>query len=78
MPVFCRIEKNIVVDGVICFRVNNLVVDHFNEHFHAYKVFESKDKDVVKVDSLVIYKPFDLQRAYSGDESQYIVPLCSL
>ena len=78
MPVFCRIEKNIVVDSVICFLVNKLVVDHFNEHFHAYKVFESNDKDVVKADSLVIYKPFDLQSAYGGDESQYIVPLFSL
>ena len=78
MPVFCRIEKNIVVDSVICFLVNKLVVDHFNEHFHAYKVFESNDKDVVKADSLVIYRPFDLQSAYGGDESQYIVPLFSL
>ena len=78
MPVFCRIEKIIVVDSVICFLVNKLVVDHFNEHFHAYKVFESNDKDVVKADSLVIYKPFDLQSAYGGDESQYIVPLFSL
>ena len=77
MPVFCRIEK-IIVYSVISFLVNKLVVDHFNEHFHAYKVFESNDKDIVKADSLVIYKPFDLQSAYGGDESQYIVPLFSL
>lgn len=78
MPVFCRIKKIIVVDSIIYFLVYKLVVDHFNEHFHAYKVFESNDRDVVKADSLVIYKPFDLQSAYGGDESQYIVPLFSL
>lgn len=75
MPVFCRIEKIIVVDSVSFFLVNKLAVDHFNEHFHAYKVFETSDKDIVKADSLVIYKPFDLQTAYGGDESHYIVPL---
>lgn len=78
MPVFCRKEKVFVINSVICFLVNKLVVDHFSDYVHAYKVFESNDKDAVKADSLVIYKPFDLQRAYGGDESQYIVPLFSL
>lgn len=78
MPVFCRIKKILVVDSVIYFLVNKLVVDHFSEHFHAYQVFESDEKDVIKADSLVIYKPFDLQSAYGGDESLYIVPLFSL
>ena len=74
---FCRIEK-IIVDGAIYFLVNKLVVDHFNEHFHAYKVSESNGKHVVKADGLMIYKPFHLQCAYGGDESQYIVQLFSL
>ena len=54
------------------------MVDHFSEHFHAYRVFEGEEKDVIKADSLVMYKPFDLQSAYGGDESLYIVPLFSL
>ena len=39
--------------------MKKLVVDHFSEHFHAYKVFESDEKYVIKAESLVIYKPFD-------------------
>lgn len=78
MPVFLRIEKIIVVDSIICFFGKRLVVDHFSEHFHSYKVFESDHKDVVKADGLVIYKPFDLQSSYGGDKGQYLVPLFSL
>lgn len=66
--------QSFVVDTVICFLVNKLVVDHLNEHFS----FKSYEKDVVKADCLVIYKPFDIQSAYGEDESQYIVPLFSL
>ena len=54
------------------------MVDHFSEHFHAYNVFESDEKNVMKADGLQIYKPFDWQSAYGGDNSLYIVPLCSL
>ena len=61
---------------VICFLVDKLVADQLFEHFHAYKVFESNEKDVVKADSLVTYNP--LQSAFGGGESQYIVPLFSL
>jgi len=78
MPGFCRIKKILLVDSVIYFEVNKLVVDHFNEHFHAYQVYESDEKDLIKADSLVIYKPFDLQSAYGEDESLYIVPLFCL
>ena len=53
------------------------MVDQFSEHFHAYQVFESDDKDVIKADSLEMYKPFALQNAYGRDVSQYIVPLFS-
>lgn len=58
--------------------MNRLVTAHFSEHFHAYQVFESDEIDVFKADSLVIYRHFDLQSAYGGDESLYIVPLFSL
>ena len=58
--------------------MNKVVVDNFSEHFHAYQVYESDEKDVIKADSLEIYKPFDFQSAYGGDESLYIVPLFSL
>ncbi|KAK2843712.1 hypothetical protein Q7C36_011927 [Tachysurus vachellii] len=78
MPVFCRIKKMLLVNSVIYFIVNKLMVDHFSEHFHAYNVFESDEKDVIKADCLQIYKPFDLQSAYGGDDSLYIVPLFSL
>jgi hypothetical protein len=77
MPVFCRIQKIILVDSVMYFLVTKLVVDHFSERFHAYQVFESDDKDVIKADSLEMYKPFALQNAYGRDVSQYIVPLFS-
>ena len=43
----------------------------------VFEVFESEDKDLIKADSLEMYKPFDLQNAYGRDESQYIVPLFS-
>ena len=68
MPVFAE-QKQIIVVDCIC-----------SEHFHAYKVFGSDEKVVVKKDSLVIYKPFDLHCAYGGDEIYfiYIVPLFSL
>lgn len=65
----------IIVDTVFSFLVNKLVDDHFSEYFHAYNVFESNEKEVIKAYSLVIYKIFDLQSAYGGNESQYIVPL---
>lgn len=78
MPVFCRIKKMLLVNSVIYFIVNKLMVDHFSEHFHAYNVFESDEKDVMKADCLQIYKPFDLQSAYGEDDSLYIVPLFSL
>ena len=77
MPVFCRIQKIILVDSVMYFLVTKLVVDHFSERFHAYQVFESDDKDVIKADSLEMYKPFALQNASGRDENQYIVPLFS-
>lgn len=54
------------------------MVDHFSELFNAYQVFESDEKDVIKADSLVIYKPFDLRSACDGDASLYIAPLFSL
>lgn len=72
MSVFCRIKKILVVDSVIYFLVNKSVVDHFSEHFHAYQVFESDEKDVIKADSLVIYKPFDLQSAYGGGKASIL------
>lgn len=75
MPVFCQITKVLVVKSEIYFTVYKLVCDHFSEHFHAYVVNVSKDKDVVKADSLVNYRPFDLQTAYGGDDKLYIVPL---
>ena len=77
MPVFCRIQNILLVESVVYFLVTKLVVDHFSEHFHAYQVFESEDKDLIKADSLEMYKSFDLQNAYGSDESQYIVPLFS-
>ena len=70
MPAFYRMENILLVNSVIYFLVNKLVVDHFSEHFHAYQVFESNDKDLFKADSLVMYRPYDLQSAYGGDESQ--------
>ena len=78
MPVFCKIQKVLLVDSVIYFLVSKLEVDHFSEHFHAYLVFERDEKEVIKAESLVMYKPYDLQNAYGGDESLYIVPLFSL
>lgn len=52
MPVFCRIKNIILVNSVIYFMVNKLMVDHFSEHLHAYNVFESDEKNVMKADSL--------------------------
>lgn len=75
MPVFCTIKKIMLLDSSIYFLVDKLVVDHFSEHFYAFQVFESDVADVIKADSLVMHKPFDLQNAYGENESLYIVPL---
>lgn len=77
LPVFCKISKILVINSVIYFIADKLMVDHFSEHFHAYEVCESNERNVVKADSLVIYRPFDLQMAYDSDDL-YIVPLFSL
>jgi len=53
----------LLVNSVIYFIVNKLMVDHFSEHFHAYNMFESDAKDVKKEDCLQMYKPIDLQSA---------------
>lgn len=75
MPVFCRIKTIVLVNSHTYFIVQKLVVEHFSEHCHAYKVFETDEKDVVKADCIEIYKPFDLQSAYGDDDGLYIVPL---
>ncbi|CAI5662779.1 unnamed protein product [Oreochromis niloticus] len=75
MPVFCRIKTIVLVNSHTYFIVQKLVVENFSEHCHAYKVFETDEKDVVKADCIEIYKPFDLQSAYGDDDGLYTVPL---
>ena len=76
MPAFCRIKTILLVSNVIYFIVKKLVVENFNEHFHAYTVFETDMKKIIKADSSEIYKPFDLQSVYGVDNDKlYIVPL---
>lgn len=72
---FCRIKTIVLVNSHTYFIVQKLVVENFSEHCHAYKVFETDEKDVVKADCIEIYKPFDLQSAYGDDDGLYIVPL---
>ena len=57
---FAELKKILLVNSVIYFIVNKLMIDHFSEHFHAYNVFESDEKDVMKADCIQMYKPFDL------------------
>lgn len=78
MPVFCRIKMILLVNSVTFFIVNKLMIENFSEHRHAYKVFETNEKDVIKADCIEIYKPFDLQSAYGGDDGLYVVPFFSL
>ncbi|CAI5668325.1 unnamed protein product [Oreochromis niloticus] len=75
MPVFGRITTILLADSTTFFLVDKLLVDNFNEHFHAYRVFETDEKDVIKADNLIIYKPFDLQHAHTGVDCLYVVPL---
>lgn len=67
----------VLVNSVTFFIINKLVVENFSEHCHAYKVFETDEKDVIKADCVEMYKTFDLQSAY-GDVGLYILPLCFL
>ncbi|XP_025765360.1 uncharacterized protein LOC109203258 isoform X2 [Oreochromis niloticus] len=75
MPVFGRITTILLADSTTFFLVDKLLVDNLNEHFHAYRVFETDEKDVIKADNLIIYKPFDLQHAHTGVDCLYVVPL---
>lgn len=77
MPVFCKISKILLVKSDIYFVTDKLTVDCFSEHFHAYEVYEANERNVVKADRLVVYKPFDLQMAYHTSDL-YIVPTCSI
>lgn len=41
-------EMPVLASSVVYFVVSKLVVDHFSEDFHAYQVFESDEKDVIR------------------------------
>lgn len=66
MKCLCALQDNqdTSSQSVIHFLLRKLVFDHFSEQFQAYQIFESDEKDVIKADSLVIYKPFDIKSAY--------------
>lgn len=51
MPMFCKLSMILVVNSDIYCIIDKLVVDHFSEHFHAYEVGESNDRNVVKADT---------------------------
>lgn len=79
MPVFCKITNILLVDHSVHFLVDKLLTEHFSEHYHAFKVVDSDEREIiVKANCLKFYKAYDLQSAYSADESLYIVPLFSL
>ena len=42
-------RKKIIIDNIICFLVNKLMVDHFREQFRVYKVSENNYNDVILV-----------------------------
>lgn len=61
VPVFCRITSIFVFEYM---RLERLTADHSIQHFHVFEVFETYERNIVKANSLDLYRCFDVQMAY--------------
>lgn len=75
-PVFSQIKDIVAFNGDYFLVAKDFETLSFAEHFHSFHVRKGNPENVsmLKVDELLLFKPFDLQTTYGFDrDDQYVV-----